>query len=490
MTMQNARVVNIKSKSTALDLGGIYEAKIDGANNFRVLDGFGKWSKFAPNFFSIVTDPNFTLTHLHNSGIMEVALGFPAIISLTPRKVRVIKLSEVVDVADDWEDEEEEEVTELVELFSNVEELDDSTLEDIEEIEPYTPGIIGKYVEAVKNVAKISIKEDVHIVKKAKTLREFLMEQGVAEDLIDKLNACRKLHGVDDVVKTRIPTPSELFLGGEVWTAAITAVLCGQHILLQGGKATGKNVLTKCLAFAFGRPLWDISFHVNMDASSMIGAETFKNNEVQFRAGAVYECALHGGFGVLDEINMAKNEALAVLHSITDSRRVIDVPGYQKIDLHPATTFIGTMNYGYAGTRTLNEALTSRFVVINVPEMKTPSLIKLLGSRFPQAKCSALDLYAGLFDDIRKKAQNAEISTSAIDLRGLLAALKMTELGMSPYKALEYNVINKCFDEFERNIVADVVQLRIPLSYNANNVFGNVPVPISKTVSVNFKGVK
>ena len=43
--------------------------------------------------------------------------------------------------------------------------------------------------------------------------------------------------------------------------------------------------------------------------------------------------------------------------------------GYSRILLHPATRFIGTMNYGYAGTRELNEALVSRFMVIDMPEM-------------------------------------------------------------------------------------------------------------------------
>lgn len=48
---------------------------------------------------------------------------------------------------------------------------------------------------------------------------------------------------------------------------------------------------------------------------------------------------------------------------------MIDVPGYERIELHPATRFIGTMNYGYAGTRELNEALVSRFLVIDMPEL-------------------------------------------------------------------------------------------------------------------------
>ena len=50
----------------------------------------------------------------------------------------------------------------------------------------------------------------------------------------------------------------------------------------------------------------------------------------------MYLCAKYGGFGVLDEINMAKNEALAVLHAALDFRRAIDVPGYARMEVHPA----------------------------------------------------------------------------------------------------------------------------------------------------------
>lgn len=52
----------------------------------------------------------------------------------------------------------------------------------------------------------------------------------------------------------------------------------------------------------------------------------------------------------MDEINMAKSEAMAVLHATLDFRRTIDIPGYERIELHPATRFIATMNYGYSGT--------------------------------------------------------------------------------------------------------------------------------------------
>ena len=59
----------------------------------------------------------------------------------------------------------------------------------------------------------------------------------------------------------------------------------------------------------------------------------------------MYTAAKTGGFAVLDEINMAKSEAMAVLHATLDFRRTIDVPGYDRLSLHPATRFIATMNY-------------------------------------------------------------------------------------------------------------------------------------------------
>ena len=136
-------------------------------------------------------------------------------------------------------------------------------------------------------------------------------------------------------------------------------------LLLTGSKATGKNVLAENLAWIFGRPSYNISFHVNTGSAELIGTDTFVDNQVQLRKGSIYQCAQYGGFGILDEINMAKNDAVSVLHATLDYRRSIDVPGYDKIDLHPAARFIGTMNYGYAGTKELNEACllyTSRCV--------------------------------------------------------------------------------------------------------------------------------
>ena len=296
-----------------------------------------------------------------------------------------------------------------------------------------------------------------------------LTEEGVDPGLLEEIQAFRAAHPVAEEARARVPQPRFLYYGKEIWEGAAAALLCGQHLLLAGPKATGKNVLAENLAAAFGRPSWDVSMYVNVDAASLVGADTLKNGEVVFREGPISQCARLGGFGVLDEVNMAKNEALAVLHATLDFRRVIDVPGYARIPLDGAARFIGTMNYGYAGTRELNEALVSRFVVMDMPVI---SVQKLLLRGFPELKHSWVEQFAALFDDLRKKCDSSEISTKALDLRGLLSALHLMEKGIPSGRALELGIVNKAFDPFERQLVADAVWARIPRDAGRAQLFG------------------
>lgn len=302
-------------------------------------------------------------------------------------------------------------------------------------------------------------------------LMDTLRQEGVSPDLLRAVEEYRAAHPLAEALRPRIPAPAFVYYGREVWEQALAALLCGENLLLAGGKATGKNVLAENLAAAFGRPAWDISFHVNMDAASLIGMDTFEGGQVKFRPGPVYRCAQSGGFGVLDEINMAKNEALAVLHAVLDFRRAIDVPGYDRIPLAEETRFIATMNYGYAGTRELNEALASRFVVIDMPAITTEGLIKLLKREFPSLKGVYAEQFAGLFQDIQKKCDGGELSTKPLDLRGLLAAVRLMRTGLEGNRALDLGLVNKSFDDFERQLVRDVIRTRLPETLRREDVF-------------------
>lgn len=300
---------------------------------------------------------------------------------------------------------------------------------------------------------------------------DFLKEEGVNPDIIRAIAEFRQSFPTDAALANRIPVPRYLYYGTDIWEKAATALLCGENLLLVGPKATGKNVLAENLATVFGRPSWNISFYINTDAATLLGTDTFENGAVSLRKGPIYRCAEEGGFGILDEINMAKNESLAVLHATLDFRRAIDMPGYDRIALHDATRFIATMNYGYAGTRELNEALASRFVVIDMPAITHDGLVKLLLREFPNLRPAYAEHFAGLFQDLQKKCDGGELSTKPLDLRGLVASIRLMQAGLEGNSALEMGIVDKSFDDFEKQLVTDIIRTRLPGKLMSKDVF-------------------
>ena len=91
----------------------------------------------------------------------------------------------------------------------------------------------------------------------------------INEKLLKKLDEFHRAYPVDEAVKYRITKPSMSFIGKEVLEMAVSALLEGENLLLCGDKATGKNILAENLAWMFGRPVYNMSFHVNTDSSSL-----------------------------------------------------------------------------------------------------------------------------------------------------------------------------------------------------------------------------
>ena len=301
-------------------------------------------------------------------------------------------------------------------------------------------------------------------------LIDFLKEQGVRDSLLKDVDGFLNFYKLDNKLKDRVPNPKFKYYGVDVWEKAIAGILTGNHILLSGPKATGKNVLSENLATLFNRPLWTISLNINTDSSSLIGSDTFKNNEVVLKKGPVYEAAEYGGFAVFDEINMAKNEALSVVHSALDYRRIIDVAGYNRLKLDEATRFIATMNYGYVGTRDLNEALVSRFLVIDMPTITKDNLKEMLIEN-TNLKEEYLNRFAQFFIDLQQKSLNSEISSKSIDLRGLLSSIDLMERGLSIRQSIEMGMSHKTFDNFESDIVEDTLNTLFESNIKSEDLF-------------------
>lgn len=282
------------------------------------------------------------------------------------------------------------------------------------------------------------------------------------KNLYNEIEDFKNKYPIDKDLEDRIPNPKFLYMGNTILEEAIAAILAGKNILLVGDKSTGKNVLAENLAYLFARPMWNISFHVSVDASSLVGDDTLKSGEVIFREGPISLASRYGGFAVLDEINMAKNEAMAVLHSVLDYRRRIDIPGYKLIEVHPATRFIATMNYGYEGTRDLNEALLSRFAIIKMPKIADSDLKYLIKTHYQKLREDFLTNLINFFKDLKDKATSHEISNSAPDLRGIFDCLDLVKEGLEFKEAMRLCLVNKIFDEYEASLIEDLLKARFP----------------------------
>ena len=233
----------------------------------------------------------------------------------------------------------------------------------------------------------------------------------------------RKAYPADPDFADRIPEVSALYYGKTVWEEAVAVLLSGRNLLLAGPKATGKNLLCENLAALFGRPVWNVSFH------------------------------------------------LAVLHAALDHRRIIDVPGYDLIRVDRAARFIATMNYGYAGTRDLNEALSSRFAIITMPQITEENMLRLLQRNFPDISERIAGQFVKLFGELARKAEKSEISDRAVDMRGMLDALDLIRQGLSSGQALELTIVSKTFDRYEQTLIRDCIGSRIPADLDRSLVF-------------------
>ena len=100
---------------------------------------------------------------------------------------------------------------------------------------------------------------------------DFLRDEGVSPQIIAEVEAFRAKYPVGERLAARVPVSRYLYYGKDVWEEALTALLCGENLLLAGPKATGKNVLAENLAAVFGRPSWDVSFYINTDAATLLG---------------------------------------------------------------------------------------------------------------------------------------------------------------------------------------------------------------------------
>ena len=148
---------------------------------------------------------------------------------------------------------------------------------------------------------------------------------------------------------------------------AITSLLAGGHMLLEGVPGTGKTLLALTLARLFGCRFRRSQFTPDLMPSDLVGANVFnqKTQEFAFRAGPVFTDIL-----LADEINRTPPRTqAALLESMQENAVTVDGARYK---VSPIFTVFATQNpVEFEGTYPLPEAQRDRFLFkinIDFPE--------------------------------------------------------------------------------------------------------------------------
>jgi MoxR-like ATPase len=152
-----------------------------------------------------------------------------------------------------------------------------------------------------------------------------------------------------------------------VKTLAITSLLAGGHMLLEGVPGTGKTLLALTLAKLLGCRFRRIQFTPDLMPSDLLGANIFnqKTQEFVFRPGPVFTDML-----LADEINRTPPRTQsALLEAMQENAATIDGARYR---ISPIFTVFATQNpVEFEGTYPLPEAQRDRFLFkinIDFPE--------------------------------------------------------------------------------------------------------------------------
>jgi MoxR-like ATPase len=159
-----------------------------------------------------------------------------------------------------------------------------------------------------------------------------------------------------------------------VKTLALTCIVAGGHMLLEGAPGTGKTLIALTLSRLLGCRFRRIQFTPDLMPSDLLGANIFnqKSQEFVFRAGPVFTDVL-----LADEINRTPPRTqAALLEAMQENAVTIDGVRHE---VSPVFTVFATQNpVEFEGTYPLPEAQRDRFLLkinIDFPEREDEARI-------------------------------------------------------------------------------------------------------------------
>lgn len=262
------------------------------------------------------------------------------------------------------------------------------------------------------------------------------------------------------------------------WKFAVRTVLRGKNMMIVGPTGTGKTVLAFTLRDAMERPFYNIPLGASQDPrSTLIGNVHFKPDVGTFVGESEFIRAIQtpNAIVLLDEITRAHPDAWNILMSALDYKqrfvRVDEAPDSPVVRVAPGVTFIATANIGsqYTGTRTLDAALTNRFVVVEVDYLGREQELELLQNRVPGVDVALLKALTNVAIDLRVNARSNDPKvTEGLSTRSTIEMAELIHDGFTFSEAAELVIFPQYSEagesDSERSFVKKIVQKHTPIA--------------------------
>lgn len=338
---------------------------------------------------------------------------------------------------------------------------------DAEEWESFTT---GKTVETVRQVMEEAQQRVPRLaMAELEDIQIYLDSQAVPKVIQKQL--FNKIKDYPEEYQKYIPSkPKNPFRDGNkgLLIRAIAYMLTGNPVLLRGIAGTGKDKMIETLNWVIQKPLFVINFHAQTDDSAILGEKTLVETEndnvvVEHQLGLLPVAMEIGGSIHFVEMNAAHPSVTMVLHTaIETDQKFVDIPGYGRVDADDEFIPWGSMNPGYHGTGEVNQALKSRFIILDFGENE--SILHLLESdpETNQTDDKILKQIDRVYRDLREEVKQDRQSEDAVVFRGYKEAAIHAR---NPYVGLEMALIdcvaNKINDPEQQQWAIDTIKKQV-----------------------------